>query len=756
MSISSANTLHPNATPTGCAHAIERERAVVAHNYQPLPVVLQQGAGEWLTDVDGRRFLDLMSAYSAVSHGHAHPRLLQTLTAQAGRLAVASRAVHTDALAPFLEKLVALAGLGPGSKALPASGGAESVETAIKAARRWGYRVKGIAADQAQIVVARNNFHGRTTTIVGFSTEADYRADFGPFTPGFVHFDFGDLDSLAAAITDRTCAVLIEPIQGEGGIIVPPAGFLAAARRLCDERNVLLILDEIQSGLGRTGRWFAHQHERIRPDGLIVGKALGGGLLPISAFVARREVIDLFEPGSHGSTFGGNPLAAAVGLEALRVIEDEHLVARSAALGRHLLARLRRIDSPLVREVRGRGLWAGVELDADRVDAHKVVARMLARGVLVKDTHRNTIRFAPPLVIGRAALDLGIDTFVQTLADCAGAAPPAGLRSAVPAAPRPAAPARMQPAPQRERAQTSVAPVLLMSAADHFEVSYRINPWMEPEQWRVSAGRLAQEARQGWTLLRSTLERLGALIELQPAVAGLPDMVFCANAGFVLDRRAVLARFKCPERQGEQPHGRGLFEALHARGLIDHVHEPPPGQCFEGAGDALWDAARGLLWCGYGQRSSHDMQFFLAETFGVPTVGLELVDPRFYHLDTCLCVLGRGDVLYVPGAFSERSLALLHELAGDRLIEVTAADAARLAANAVGLGDDIVLAHAGADLRAALEARGYRVHVVPLDPFIRAGGAACCLTLRLDQRSGLQTRVPAQFFEEDLSERRAA
>ncbi|MFZ5540940.1 MAG: ornithine--oxo-acid transaminase, partial [Pseudomonadota bacterium] len=299
--------------------AIELERRVAAANYDPLPVVLARGCGEWLMDLDGRRYLDFMSAYSAVSHGHAHPRLVRALTEQAQRVAVTSRAYHSDTLGPFLERLTRLVGL---DRALPANGGAESVETAIKAARRWGYRVKGIARDQANIVVARGNFHGRTTTIVGFSTEPAYRADFGPFAPGFRHFDFGDIDSLAAAIDENTCAVLIEPIQGEAGIIVPPDGFLRAVRKLCDERRVLLILDEIQSGLGRTGRWFAFQHEGIRPDGVILGKALGGGLLPVSCFVATDDVMRVFEPGSHGSTFGGNPLAAAVGLEALRVIED--------------------------------------------------------------------------------------------------------------------------------------------------------------------------------------------------------------------------------------------------------------------------------------------------------------------------------------------------------------------------------------------------------------------------------------------------
>jgi ornithine--oxo-acid transaminase len=400
------------------ARVIALEERVGTRNYAPIDVVLQRGAGEWLFDLEGRRYLDMMSAYSAVSHGHCHPRLVAALTAQAGQLAIVSRAFRTAALGPFLERVVQLTGM---DRALPANGGVESVEAAIKAARRWGYRVKGIAADQANIVVARGNFHGRTTAVVGFSSDDDYRADFGPFAPGFRFFDFGDIDSLRAAIDARTCAVLFEPIQGEAGIRLPPDGFLRAARRLCDEQRVLLLLDEIQSGLGRTGRWFAFQHEEIRPDGVILGKALGGGLLPVSCFAATHEVMDLFDPGSHGSTFGGNPLAAAVGLEALRVLEEEGLVERSATLGRHLLERLRRIQAglrqPLIREVRGRGLWAGVDLDPARLRARAVVERMVERGVLSKETHGTVIRFAPPLVIAADALDWGLDVFAAVLAE---------------------------------------------------------------------------------------------------------------------------------------------------------------------------------------------------------------------------------------------------------------------------------------------------------------------------------------------------
>ncbi len=395
---------------------IALERQVGANNYLPIDVVLTRGSGEWLFDIQGRRYLDMMSAYSAVSHGHSHPRLVAALAEQAGRLAITSRAFRTEPLGPFLQRLVQITGM---DKALPGNGGVESVEAAIKAARRWGYRVKGIAPDQANIVVAKGNFHGRTTTVVGFSSEPDYRADFGPFAPGFRQFDFGDENSLRAVIDANTCAVLIEPIQGEAGIRVPPEGFLRAVRKLCDEQRVLLILDEIQSGLGRTGRWFAHQYEGIRPDGLVLGKALGGGLLPVSCFLASDEVMGLFEPGSHGSTFGGNPLAAAVGLMALQVLEDEHLVERSAELGTHMLTRLHELHGRqrvgLIREVRGRGLWAGVDLDPALVSARAIVEMMVERGVLSKETHETVIRFAPPLVISLEALDWAMDVFGQVL-----------------------------------------------------------------------------------------------------------------------------------------------------------------------------------------------------------------------------------------------------------------------------------------------------------------------------------------------------
>ncbi|VVD78010.1 ornithine--oxo-acid transaminase [Pandoraea terrigena] len=393
---------------------IEREQRFGAHNYAPLPVVLSHAKGVWVWDVEGNRYLDMMSAYSAVSHGHAHPRLVAALTAQAQRLAVVSRAFYTDRLGAFLERLCDLTTLGG---ALPMNTGAEAVETAIKAARRWGYSVKRIPADKAEIIVADGNFHGRTTTIVGFSSEPAYRADFGPFAPGFVRVPFGDIDAVRAAITPNTCAVLFETIQGEGGIVIPPDGFLRALRQLCTEHNVLMLLDEIQSGLGRTGRWFAYQHENVVPDGVMLGKALGGGLLPVSAFVARRDIIDLFEPGSHGSTFGGNALAATVALEALDVMADEDLPGHSAEMGEYLLSRLRAIHSPLIREVRGRGLWAGIEIDPARADAHDLSMRMLRRRVLAKETRATVLRLAPPLVIERAEIDTCISALKAVLAE---------------------------------------------------------------------------------------------------------------------------------------------------------------------------------------------------------------------------------------------------------------------------------------------------------------------------------------------------
>ena len=411
---------------------IGKEARFGASNYRPVPVVVDHARDCLVWDVEGREYIDMMGAYSAVSHGHLHPRIVAAAHRQLERVAVTSRAYHGTTLGPFLEKLCTMAGF---DRALPMNTGAEAVETAIKCARRWGHRVKGIPDGRAEILVARQNFHGRTTTIVGFSSEPDYRAGFGPFAPGFRHFDFGDMASVRAATTPDTCAVLVEPIQGEAGVILPPPGFFAQLRNWCTANDILLIIDEVQSGLGRTGKLFAFEHEWIRPDGLILGKALGGGLLPVSAFLAGAEVMDVFNPGSHGSTFGGNALAAAVALEALQVIEDEGLVARSAALGEHLIARLRAVRAlapALIRDVRGRGLWVGVDIDPAHATARELVERMAAAGVLSKETHETVIRFAPPLTITRELIDRAVDIFAgvvlakaQGLASAAMAADPA-------------------------------------------------------------------------------------------------------------------------------------------------------------------------------------------------------------------------------------------------------------------------------------------------------------------------------------------
>ncbi|MBM3577168.1 MAG: ornithine--oxo-acid transaminase [Alphaproteobacteria bacterium] len=382
----------------------------VARNYDPLPVMLTRGQGAYLWDVEGRRYIDMMSAYSAVSLGHAHPRILAKLAEQAQRLAVPSRAFYNDRLGPFLEELCKLTGL---DVALPMNSGAEAVETAIKAARRWGNRVKGIASPE--IIVAEGNFHGRTSTIISFSSESEYRDGFGPFMPGFRAAPFGDVAAFEAAITPNTAAILVEPIQGEAGVIVPPDGWLAGLRRLCDERGILLLLDEVQSGLGRSGTWFAFQHENIVPDGVTLGKALGGGVLPVSAFVAKREVMDVFTPGSHGSTFGGNALAAAIGLEALHVLQDERLVERSQALGARMLQRLHAMRLPAIKDVRGRGLWAGVELDPRYASARDVCEDLLDKGVLTTSTHQTVVRLAPPFVISQNDLDLALDAVEETI-----------------------------------------------------------------------------------------------------------------------------------------------------------------------------------------------------------------------------------------------------------------------------------------------------------------------------------------------------
>jgi ornithine--oxo-acid transaminase len=387
---------------------IGKEARFGARNYQPVPVVVDRARDCLVWDVEGREYIDMMSAYSAVSHGHLHPRLVAAAQRQLERVAVTSRAYYGTTLGPFLEKLCHLTGF---ARALPMNTGAEAVETAIKCARRWGHKAKGIADGQQEILVARGNFHGRTSTIISFSSEPEYRAGFGPLSTGFKHFDFGDMESVRAAAGPNTCAVLVEPIQGEAGVIVPPLGFFAQLREWCTENNVLLIIDEVQAGLGRTGRWFAFEHEGIRPDALVLGKALGGGLLPVSAFLAREDVMDVFNPGSHGSTFGGNALAAAVALEGLKVLEEEGLVARSAAMGQYLMDALQQVQAEshgLVRAVRGRGLWVGVDIEPAHATARQLVERLAAAGVLSKETHETVIRFAPPLTITRELIDKAV------------------------------------------------------------------------------------------------------------------------------------------------------------------------------------------------------------------------------------------------------------------------------------------------------------------------------------------------------------
>lgn len=390
---------------------IAREARFGARNYAPVPVVVDHAKDCLVWDVEGREYIDMMSAYSSVSHGHLHPRIVAAAHRQLEKVAVMSRAYYGTTLGPLLEKLSEVTGF---ERALPMNTGAEAVETAIKCARRWGHRVKGIPDGQQRILVARGNFHGRTTTIIGFSSEEDYRAGFGPFDGGFQHFDYGDMDSVKAAATADTCAVLIEPIQGEAGVIVPPPGFFRALRDWCTANDILLIDDEVQAGLGRTGKWFAFQHEGIRPDALILGKALGAGLLPVSAFCADDRVMQVFVPNSHGSTFGGNALAAAVALEGLKVLEEEGLVDQCAAKGEYLFRRLREVQAelqPLIRDVRGRGLWVGVDIEPSCATARELVERLAASGVLSKETHETVIRFAPPLTIGYELIDRAVDIF---------------------------------------------------------------------------------------------------------------------------------------------------------------------------------------------------------------------------------------------------------------------------------------------------------------------------------------------------------
>tara|TARA_B110000438_G_C15809462_1_gene648957 strand:+ start:1046 stop:2263 length:1218 start_codon:yes stop_codon:yes gene_type:complete len=393
-------------------HFIDKELDFGPDNYKPIPVVLSKAKGVWVWDVDNNKYLDMMSAYSAVSHGHSHPELLKVLHEQSSRLALTSRAFYTDILGSFLETITSLSNF---DMALPMNSGAEAVETAIKAARRWGYRSKNIKSGKAEIIVADGNFHGRTTTIISFSSSPNSKEDFGPLTPGFISVEFGSAKAIKEMINENTAAVLIEPIQGEGGIIVPPENYLPEVRELCTKNNVLMILDEVQSGLGRTGKMFAFEHSNIQPDGLILGKALGGGFMPVSCFLSSSEVMQWLTPGSHGSTFGGNPLAAAIGKRALELLEEENLIENSRVLGEYFKNALIEMKSEIILDVRGKGLWIGVEIDSNYISGKELSNLLLKKGILSKETHETVIRFAPPLVITKNEIDWAINIIKETL-----------------------------------------------------------------------------------------------------------------------------------------------------------------------------------------------------------------------------------------------------------------------------------------------------------------------------------------------------
>lgn len=401
-------------TPSDHAHVVES--AHCARNYHPLPVVISRGDGVWVEDVDGRSYLDALSAYSALNLGHRHPRLVSAAVEQLERLTLTSRAFQNDQLGPFCDDLVRFCRK---DLALPMNTGAEAVETAIKVARKWGYDRKGVPDNRAKIVVADGNFHGRTTTIVSFSNDPLAHDRFGPYTPGFVSIPFGDAAALSASIDDDTVAFLVEPVQGEAGVIIPPSGYLAAVRHICDERRVLLIADEVQTGLGRTGRRFACDHERIAPDVYVLGKALGGGIMPLSAVVADEEVLGVLEPGNHGSTFGGNPLACAIGREVLRLLADGRLAAEAAQLGDYAARRLRACSFSSVTDIRQIGLWIGIDIAPTAGSAREVCERLLERGVLCKDTHGQTIRITPPLTITADELDWALDRIEAVIANLA-------------------------------------------------------------------------------------------------------------------------------------------------------------------------------------------------------------------------------------------------------------------------------------------------------------------------------------------------
>ena len=385
---------------------LDLENEFGAHNYKPLDVVLTKGEGVWVWDVDGKRYLDCLAAYSAVNQGHCHPAIMKTMMAQAQNLTLTSRAFRNDQLGYFYKEICELT---RSHKVLPMNSGAEAVETVIKAVRKWGYQVKGIPEDKAEIIVCANNFHGRTITIVGFSTDPTARSGFGPFTPGFKIIPFGDADALEAAITPHTAGFLVEPIQGEAGVIIPKAGYFKTAREICDRHNVVLILDEIQTGLGRTGRLLAEEHEGIEADLTLVGKALSGGYYPVSAVLSNKEVMDVLQPGEHGSTFGGNPLACAIARTAIRVLTEEKMIENASEMGDYFLAGLKKIQSPHIKEVRGRGLMLAMELNQETGGARPFCYKLADRGMLCKETHENTIRFAPPLVIKKDEVDWALE-----------------------------------------------------------------------------------------------------------------------------------------------------------------------------------------------------------------------------------------------------------------------------------------------------------------------------------------------------------
>ncbi len=391
---------------------ISLEEQYGAHNYHPLDVVIEKAQGVWVWDVEGNKYMDCLAAYSAVNQGHCHPRIVNALKNQAEKVTLTSRAFRNDQLPLLYKELTELTGF---EKVLPMNSGAEAVETALKAVRKWGYKVKGVPEDKAEIITCKNNFGGRTITIISFSTEEQYKDGFGPLTPGFKNVEYGNAEALEEAITENTVAFIVEPIQGEGGVIVPPEGYLKKAAEICRKNNVLLITDEIQSGLGRSGKLFAFEYDGIRPDGVTIGKALSGGLYPVSAFLAKKEIMDVFNPGDHGSTFGGNPLGAAVAREALKVLVEENLVEKSYELGKYFREKLRDVNSKHVKEIRGRGLFIGVELNNEAGGARRFCEALMGKGILAKETHENVIRFAPPLVITKDEIDWAMERIKEVL-----------------------------------------------------------------------------------------------------------------------------------------------------------------------------------------------------------------------------------------------------------------------------------------------------------------------------------------------------